>query len=43
MGNLHGARKKRMVSVTEVEVEQEDGTWTVFWSKEEVEKLSRNA
>ena len=31
--------KHRMASVTEVEVEQDDGTRTVFRSKEEVEAV----
>ena len=31
--------KHRMVSVTEVKVEQDDGTRTVYWSKEEVEAV----
>ena len=29
--------KHQMANVTKVEVEQEDGTWVTFWSKEEVE------
>ena len=31
--------KCRIVSVTKVEVEQDDGTRTVYWSKEEVEAV----
>ena len=31
--------KCRMVSITEVKVEQDDGTWTVHWTKEEVEAM----
>ena len=31
--------KCQMVSVTKVKVEQDDGTRTVYWSKEEVEAV----
>ena len=31
--------KHRMASVTEVEVKQDDGTWIIYWSKEEVEAI----